>query len=102
MLLQWQVLYGGCLLGKMKRDRCGCCWTESLVLMLIFAVDSLESEADKAKRLAQAAKAVKKLGSKTVGNIFTHLRKVALHPLLVRHLFSEDQVAHMARIARQR
>ncbi len=33
-----------------------------------------------------------KLGSQRVNNIFTHLRKVAQHPLLVRNLYTDEQV----------
>ena len=37
-----------------------------------------------------------------VNNIFTHLRKVAQHPLLVRSSFKDSMVAAMARIAASR
>ena len=42
---------------------------------------------------------VKKLGSRRVNHLFTHLRKIAQHPLLVRHRFSDKQVQAMARLA---
>jgi SWI/SNF-related matrix-associated actin-dependent regulator 1 of chromatin subfamily A len=35
---------------------------------------------------------VAKLGSQRVNNIFTHLRKVAQHPLLVRNIYTDAQV----------
>lgn len=37
-----------------------------------------------------------------MNNIFTHLRKVAQHPLLVRSSFKDSMVAAMARIAASR
>ena len=42
---------------------------------------------------------VKKLGSRRVNHLFTHLRKIAQHPLLVRHRFTDKQVQAMARLA---
>ncbi|GAX85084.1 hypothetical protein CEUSTIGMA_g12504.t1 [Chlamydomonas eustigma] len=42
---------------------------------------------------------VAKLGSQRVNNIFTHLRKVAQHPLLVRNIYTDAQVDKMADIA---
>ena len=42
---------------------------------------------------------MKKLGSRRVNHLFTHLRKIAQHPLLVRHRFSDKQVQAMARLA---
>jgi hypothetical protein len=35
---------------------------------------------------------VSKLGSQRINNIFTHLRKICQHPLLVRHHFSDTKV----------
>jgi hypothetical protein len=35
---------------------------------------------------------VSKLGSQRVSNIFTHLRKVAQHPLLIRSRYTDEQV----------
>eukprot|EP00798_Chlamydomonas_sp_ICE-L_P009154 gene9154-16279_t len=40
-----------------------------------------------------------KLSSQRVNNIFTHLRKVAQHPLLVRNRYTDEQVYEMAEIA---
>ena len=37
------------------------------------------------------------LGSQRVNNIFTHLRKVAQHPLLIRSLYTEQQVGGKGR-----
>lgn len=42
---------------------------------------------------------VKKLGSQRINNIFTHLRKIAQHPLLVRHMYDDDKVSAMAAVA---
>lgn len=35
---------------------------------------------------------ISKLGSQRINNIFTHLRKICQHPLLVRHHFTDDKV----------
>ena len=43
----------------------------------------------------------KKLAKK-LGNHFTHLRKIAQHPLLVRRLYSDEQVVNMAKRAYSR
>ena len=42
---------------------------------------------------------MRKLGKARAANMFAHLRKVAQHPLLVRQLFSEKQVAAIAKLA---
>ncbi|KAG1655262.1 hypothetical protein FOA52_009819 [Chlamydomonas sp. UWO 241] len=49
--------------------------------------------------LANPEMLVAKLGSQRVNNIFTHLRKVAQHPLLVRNLYSDEQIARMAELS---
>jgi hypothetical protein len=51
---------------------------------------------------AAAKKLVRKLGKQRVANMFTHLRKIAQHPLLVRRLFSDELVAKMATLAHAR
>ena len=48
---------------------------------------------------AAAAKVMRKLGKARAANMFAHLRKVAQHPLLVRQLFSDKQVAAIAKLA---
>ena len=45
---------------------------------------------------------VKQLGKQRVNNLFTHLRKIAQHPLLVRNLYTEAQVERLVTIAHQR
>lgn len=45
---------------------------------------------------------VKQLGKQRVNNLFTHLRKIAQHPLLVRNLYTEAQVGRLVTIAHQR
>ena len=47
----------------------------------------------------EAARMVSKLGSQRIANIFTHLRKICQHPLLVRHHFNDDLVQHIAEVA---
>ena len=37
-----------------------------------------------------------------MANVFTHLRKIAQHPLLVRRLFSDERVTEMAKLAHAR
>ncbi|KAI8475302.1 MAG: P-loop containing nucleoside triphosphate hydrolase protein [Monoraphidium minutum] len=49
------------------------------------------------KTSAQAL--LSKLGSSRINNIFTHLRKIAQHPLLVRNNYTDAQVQEMAKIA---
>ena len=45
---------------------------------------------------------VKQLGKQQVNSLFTHLRKIAQHPLLVRNLFSDAQVQSLVKVAHQR
>jgi hypothetical protein len=45
---------------------------------------------------------VKHLGKQQVNSLFTHLRKIAQHPLLVRNLFSHAQVQSLVKVAHQR
>ena len=45
---------------------------------------------------------VRRLGKAQVANVFTHLRKIAQHPLLVRRLFTDERVAEMAKLAHAR
>lgn len=55
------------------------------------------------KMLGSAGQAVvKQLGKQRVNNLFTHLRKIAQHPLLVRNLYTEAQVERLVTIAHQR
>ncbi|KAL4427971.1 hypothetical protein ABPG75_002060 [Micractinium tetrahymenae] len=44
-------------------------------------------------------KFLRTLGAKKISHMFTHLRKIAQHPLLVRSNYSDDQVALIARAA---
>jgi SWI/SNF-related matrix-associated actin-dependent regulator 1 of chromatin subfamily A len=48
---------------------------------------------------ASAQALLAKLGSSRISNIFTHLRKIAQHPLLVRNHYTDEKVAEMAAIA---
>lgn len=45
---------------------------------------------------------LKRLGTRKVGNMFVQLRKIAQHPLLVRHLYSDDRVQELARLCHRR
>jgi hypothetical protein len=51
------------------------------------------------KNKDEAAQMVSKLGSQRINNIFTHLRKICQHPLLVRHHFNDDKVKDIAEVA---
>ncbi|WIA09411.1 hypothetical protein OEZ85_008816 [Tetradesmus obliquus] len=51
------------------------------------------------KNKDDAAQMVSKLGSQRINNIFTHLRKICQHPLLVRHHFNDDKVKEIAEVA---
>jgi hypothetical protein len=51
------------------------------------------------KNKDEAAQMVSKLGSQRINNIFTHLRKICQHPLLVRHHFNDDKVKEIAEVA---
>ena len=54
-------------------------------------------------KLGSAGQAlVKQLGKQRINNLFSHLRKIAQHPLLVRNLFTEAQVERLVTIAHQR
>ena len=55
------------------------------------------------KKAAPAGQAVvKQLGKQRVNNVFTHLRKIAQHPLLVRNLYTDAQVERLVTISHQR
>lgn len=45
---------------------------------------------------------VKQLGARRVGNLFVHLRKIAQHPLLVRHHYDDDRLGQLARLLHRR
>ena len=77
-------------------------WSEFCCQLPSAAGEAAEAGPDTEARRAQAARAVKKLGQKRVGNAFVVLRKLALHPLLARRLFSDAQVRKMAKIASNR
>lgn len=49
-----------------------------------------------------ADRLTKKLGKQGVNSLFTDLRKIAQHPLLMRRVFSDDRVLQMAKIAHPR
>lgn len=49
-----------------------------------------------------ANRLTKKLGKQGVSSLFTDLRKIAQHPLLMRRVFSNDRVLQMAKIAHHR
>lgn len=51
------------------------------------------SSSVKPKSKDEAAQMVSKLGSQRINNIFTHLRKICQHPLLVRHHFTDEKVS---------
>ena len=50
----------------------------------------------------KANRLTKKLGKQGVNSLFTDLRKIAQHPLLMRRVFSNDRVLQMAKIAHHR
>lgn len=54
------------------------------------------------QKLAKASKAVKKLGQRNMGNAFVALRKIALHPLLGCHIYTESQKQEIAKFALRR
>ena len=59
--------------------------------------------AGKCKKAVSGGQAMlKQLGKQRVNNLFTHLRKIAQHPLLVRNLFTDAKVQHLVRIAHHR
>jgi len=45
---------------------------------------------------------VKKLGQRKMGNAFVALRKIALHPLLARRIFTDSQLKEIAKLAYRR
>ena len=47
-------------------------------------------------------KFLRTLGAKKISHMFTHLRKIAQHPLLVRSHYGEDVVARIAKMAHER
>jgi SWI/SNF-related matrix-associated actin-dependent regulator 1 of chromatin subfamily A len=52
---------------------------------------------------AAAAEALlKRMSAAKVNSIFTHLRKLAQHPLLVRASYTDAKVAELARLAHQK
>lgn len=61
---------------------------------------NVETDQDAQKK--EAAKAIKKLSQKKLGNAFVALRKIALHPLLTRRVVSEERLTEFAKLARRR
>ena len=52
---------------------------------------------------AAAAEALlKRMSAAKINSIFTHLRKLAQHPLLVRASYTDAKVAELARLAHQK
>ena len=47
-------------------------------------------------------KFLRTLGAKKISHMFTHLRKIAQHPLLVRSNYTDEQVAIIAKMAHDR
>ena len=56
------------------------------------AVDSNGGEEAASAAASPQQQLVVRLGNSRVNNIFTHLRKLALHPLLVRQRYTDEQV----------
>jgi len=54
------------------------------------------------KAVPEGQAIVKQLGKQQVNSLFTHLHKIAQHPLLVRNLFSDAQVQSLVKVAHQR
>ncbi len=44
----------------------------------------------------QVEKFLRTLGAKKISHMFTHLRKIAQHPLLIRYHFTDDMVKEIA------
>ncbi|GFH27437.1 uncharacterized protein HaLaN_25757, partial [Haematococcus lacustris] len=61
------------------------------------AEDGDESEGQAAEQGTEPV--VAKLGSQRINNLFTHLRKIALHPLLVRHRYTDAMLEDMVSLA---
>ncbi|GFH20840.1 helicase C-terminal domain-containing protein, partial [Haematococcus lacustris] len=59
--------------------------------------DGDESEGQAAEQGTEPV--VAKLGSQRINNLFTHLRKIALHPLLVRHRYTDAMLEDMVSLA---
>jgi len=51
---------------------------------------------------AAAEDLLKRMSAAKVNSIFTHLRKLAQHPLLVRSTYTDAKVAELARLAHQK
>jgi len=56
----------------------------------------------KAKPAEDAGKLLRRVGSRQVKNVFSELRKIAQHPLLVRRLLGDDDLQAMAEVVHQR
>lgn len=54
------------------------------------------------RRASAAGGTLDGVSQKKISHIFTHLRKVANHPLLVRHRFTDAKVAEMTALAHKR
>ena len=49
-----------------------------------------------------AKQLTKKLGKQGMNSLFTDLRKIAQHPLLMRRIFTNDRVLQIAKLAHPR
>jgi hypothetical protein len=63
------------------------------------AVAAVPSLPPAPESVAAAGAAVTKLGARKIGHLFSHLRKLAQHPLLVRARYSDQDVAQIAQTA---
>ncbi|KAK9864166.1 hypothetical protein WJX84_000212 [Apatococcus fuscideae] len=66
-----------------------------------FRKDLLKSDA--AKKAAKPVQTLlKKVGKSRISNVFTHLRKIVQHPLLIRRIFTDDRLSKLALLAKNR
>jgi hypothetical protein len=63
------------------------------------AVPAVPSLPPGPETVAVAGAAITKLGARKIGHLFSHLRKLAQHPLLVRARYSDQDVAEIAQTA---
>ncbi|KAK9836737.1 hypothetical protein WJX74_007100 [Apatococcus lobatus] len=47
-------------------------------------------------------KLLRKAGKTAIGNIFSHLRKIVQHPLLIRRMYTDERLSQLAQLAKTR
>ena len=77
------------------------CLIETLHHELTLLLSKGKQRMQEGRKTVPEGQTVKQLGKQQVNSQFTHLRKIAQHPLLVHNLFSDGQVQSIVKLAQR-